>query len=82
MLNEPTPENIAPLKPLCIYMDVGEFDAVGVPEMRKQVEDFWRRGYKAEFRVEPGQGHGISFDDAGIKRLFDQFDAAGKGCDK
>jgi poly(3-hydroxybutyrate) depolymerase len=82
MLNEPTPENIAPLKALCIYMDVGEFDAAGVPEMRKQVEDFWRRGYKAEFRVEPDQGHGLSFGDAGIKRLFDQFDAAGKGCDK
>jgi poly(3-hydroxybutyrate) depolymerase len=82
MLNEPTPDKIAPLKPVCIYMDVGEFDAVGVPEMRKQVEDFWRRGFTADYHVEPNQGHGLSFDAAGITRLFDQFDASAKGCDK
>lgn len=79
MLNEPTPENIAPLKPLCIYMDVGENDPVGVPEMRKQVEAFWARGFKAEYHVEEGQGHGLTFDAAGISRLFDQFDACRAG---
>jgi poly(3-hydroxybutyrate) depolymerase len=82
MLNEPVPDKIAPLRPVCIYMLVGEFDAVGVPEMRKQVEDFWRRGFTAEYQVEPGQGHGLNLDAAGISRLFDQFDASAKGCDK
>ena len=79
MLNEPTPEAIAPLKGICIYMQVGEFDAVGVPEMRKQVEDFWRRGFKAEYEVKPGQGHGLSFDAAGVSHIFDQLEACRAG---
>jgi pimeloyl-ACP methyl ester carboxylesterase len=79
MLNEPTPEHIAPLKDLCIYMLVGEFDQVGVPEMRKQVEAFWARGFKADYQVAPGQGHGLSFDAGAISHLFDQFDACRAG---
>jgi predicted esterase len=70
------------LKPMCIYMDVGERDFEWRGAMEKESEMFRRKGYTVQFRVEENQNHFLSFGPDGITRLFDQLDAASKGCGK
>ena len=69
------------LKPLCIYLHVGELDVEWLTAMKNQAELFRKNGLHVQFSIEPGQPHGIrTLADAGAKRLFDQFDEAVKGC--
>ncbi len=69
------------LKPLCIYMHVGERDTGWLDDMRKQSESFRRKGLHVHFSVEKGQEHLIqTLTGDGAKRLFDQLEEAAKGC--
>ena len=69
------------LKPLCIYLHVGELDLDWLAAMTKQVEFFRNNGLSVQFVVEPRQPHGIqTLAGAGAKRLFDHFDESIKGC--
>jgi poly(3-hydroxybutyrate) depolymerase len=82
LLNDATPAKVDALKPICIYMDVGGNDAGWRAEMEQQSAMFRQKGYTVEFRVEENQNHVLSLGPEGLKRLFDQLDAAARGCGK
>jgi predicted esterase len=76
-----TAAQVAALKPLCIYMHVGDQDPDWLSEMRKQVQDFRQMGFKVHFTVEKDEPHVIrALGGAGAARLFNQFDEASRGC--
>jgi len=52
-----TPERVAALSKLCIYMHVGELDTDWRRDMEKQASDFRAKGYRVHFTVEKGEGH-------------------------
>ena len=61
------------LKPLCIYMHVGELDTEWLTPMQRQSEMFHEKGLRVHFSIEPEQGHGIqTLAGEGARRLFDQ----------
>jgi poly(3-hydroxybutyrate) depolymerase len=80
-LPEDTDAKIAGLKPLCIFMHVGELDTGWLTEMRQQSEVFRKKGLNVRFTVEKGQEHALAtLTGAGSKRLFDQLEEAARGC--
>jgi dipeptidyl aminopeptidase/acylaminoacyl peptidase len=75
-LTEETNGIIERIRPMCIYMHVGQRDDSWKASMRAQVERFERRGIRAHFQIEPNQEHLIeTLQGSGVKRLFDQFDS-------
>src|SRR5438477_10075698 len=48
-LPDPTPERVAALTGMCIYMHVGELDSGWVNQMRQQASMFRAKGYKVTF---------------------------------
>ncbi len=64
------------IKPMCIFMHVGQRDISWQSEMRDQMERFKERGLRVQFKVEPNEDHLIqALQGAGVKRLFDQFES-------
>src|SRR5436309_5541963 len=69
------------LKPLCIYMHVGERDTEWLIPMQRQAEMLRAKGFPVRFSIEPDQGHGIqTLAVDGAHRLFAQFEEAAHGC--
>ena len=56
-LPDPSPERVAALANLCIYMHVGEFDTGWLDQMQQQASLFRRKGYSVDFTIEKGEGH-------------------------
>jgi predicted peptidase len=80
-LEDATAAKVAALKPLCIYMHVGDQDTAWLSEMRTQVQELRQMGFKVHFTVEKDEPHVIrGLGGAGAARLFNQFDAAAHGC--
>ena len=76
LLEETTPEAVAALKPMCIYMHVGGDDTGWRTEMQSQAAELKRDGLNVTFTVEPGQPHMIrTLAGDGAKRLFDEIEA-------
>src|SRR6266850_4809590 len=68
------------LKPLCIFMHVGEQDTEWLIPMQRQSEMLREKGLRVRFSVEPDQGHGIqTLAGEGAHRLFDQLEEAARG---
>lgn len=77
----PPIEQAAALKPLCLYMHVGDSDPVWLARMQPQYRDLRDRGYKIQFRIEKDQVHRLDVrKDNLANRLFDELEAARKGC--
>jgi poly(3-hydroxybutyrate) depolymerase len=69
------------LKPLCIFMHAGERDPDWRDEMRRQAEEFRKRGFRVEFDVEKDQIHRLNVHTADLQnRLFAQLEQAANGC--
>jgi len=69
------------LKPLCMYMHVGERDPEWLAPMQRQFESFREKGFHVRFSIEADEGHGIQgLAGEGAKRLFDQLEEAARGC--
>jgi poly(3-hydroxybutyrate) depolymerase len=71
-----TPERVAALSKLCIYMHVGELDTDWVRDMERQASDFRAKGYAVHFTVEKGEGHvmrTLAFQNSG--RLYKEMDS-------
>jgi predicted peptidase len=81
-LNDTTDPMVEALKPLCIYMHVGESDDDWSRAMKQQFDMFRRRGYSAVLLIEENQGHALDFGPEGTVHFFDDLDAAAKGCAK
>lgn len=82
-LPDPTPERVAALSNLCIYMHVGEFDTDWVEQMRQQASMFRSKGYTVHFTIEKSEGHvmrSLAYD--GSARLYKQMDESAHGCGK
>ena len=80
-LPEATPAAIDALKPLCVYMYVGELDAGWLTTSEQQAAQFRSRGLRVRASVEKNQGHAIrTLDGAGAGRFFDNFEEATRGC--
>jgi len=80
-LPDETESRINALKPLCIYMHVGERDAEWLTPMQRQAEMLRAKGFPVRFSIEPDQGHGIqTLAGDGAHRLFAQFEEAAHGC--
>jgi predicted peptidase len=80
-LPNPTPERVAALANMCIYMHVGEFDTGWVEDVQEQAEMFRSRGYNVHFTIEKKEGHVMrTLAGPGSARLFDQIEASTRGC--
>src|SRR3989454_6586767 len=63
------------LKPLCIYMHVGEQDPEWLIPMQRQSEMLREKGFHVRFSIESAQEHGIqTLAGDGAHRLFDQLE--------
>jgi poly(3-hydroxybutyrate) depolymerase len=64
------------IKPMCIFLHVGQRDLSWQGEMEGQMERFKQRGLRVQFHIEPNEDHLIqALQGAGVKRLFDQFES-------
>ncbi len=74
---------LAALKPLCIYMHVGDKDGSWLSAMQNQFQVLKGRGYNIRFAVEKDQVHRLDTKKANLaNRLFDELEASTRGCTK
>jgi len=81
-LDDTTGPIVERLKAMCIYMYVGERDKDWEKAMKQQSQMFERKGYTVKYSIEEEQGHDLDFGPDEIAALFDDLDAASKGCPK
>jgi predicted peptidase len=80
-LPDATPERVAALSNMCIYMHVGELDSTWVQDMEQQVSVFRSKGMNVHFTVERGEGHVMrTLVGPGSARLFKEIEEARRGC--
>jgi poly(3-hydroxybutyrate) depolymerase len=82
-LPDPTPERVAALSKLCIYMHVGEFDTGWLEPMQQQAAMLRSKGHSVHFTVEKGEGHvmrTLAFESSA--RLFREIEESRQGCAK
>jgi predicted esterase len=77
-----TAAKLKAISKLCVFMYVGEHDPyMWHAEMKKEAEFLRANGAVAHYTVEEGQPHRLeTLAGANAARLFDGFEAAGKGC--
>ncbi|HUI78142.1 MAG TPA: hypothetical protein VLY24_09505 [Bryobacteraceae bacterium] len=82
-LPDATPPRIAALAKMCINMHVGELDSGWRQDMQEQASLFRSKGMTVTITVEKGESHVIrALTGEGAVRLFDEIEAANKGCGK
>ncbi len=76
LLNGPDESLAAAIKPLCIFMHVGERDGGWREAMASQSAQLTRQGYRITYTVEPNQVHRLRVAEINLsKRLFDQIES-------
>jgi poly(3-hydroxybutyrate) depolymerase len=69
----------AVLKPLCLYMHVGDRDTGWLSAMQKQADSLRAQGFRIAFAVENGQEHRLRAAEINLSpRLFDEIESCGK----
>ena len=81
-LDDTTDPIVEALKSMCIYMHVGDRDEDWGRAMKQQYDMFSRKGYAVQLFIEEDQGHNLDLGPEDITHLFDDLDAAVKGCSK
>lgn len=72
---------LAALRPMCIFMHVGDRDPSWRDAMRRQAAELERGGYEIVFVVEPEQTHRLDTSKDGLAdRLFDELELARETC--
>ena len=80
-LPDATPDRIAALAKMCIYMHVGDTDTGWVNPMQQQASTFRAKGYKVRFTIERNEGHVIgALVGPGSARLFAEIDESRREC--
>jgi predicted peptidase len=80
-LPDATPERVAALSKMCLYMHVGEFDTGWREQMQQQSSEFRAKGFSVRFTVEKNEGHVMrTLAGPGSARLYNQFEEARRGC--
>jgi poly(3-hydroxybutyrate) depolymerase len=80
-LPEASPDRVAALANMCIFMHVGEFDDDWRQQMQDQASMFRAKGYSVEFTVEKNEGHvmrSLAFDNSA--RLYKEIESPRQGC--
>ena len=76
LLDDKDPRRAAALKPLCIFMHVGDQDSGWLSAMQDQAESMGRSGYDVTFTVEKNQIHRLNAPEIDLsRRLFDQLES-------
>src|SRR5215813_14076941 len=80
-LPDPTPERVAAIAGMCIYMYVGEFDSDWVQQVQQQTAMFRAKGYSVHSSIEKGEGHVMrTLAGPGSARLYKELDESSHGC--
>ena len=80
-LQEATPERVAALAKMCIYMHVGELDTGWLAQMQQQAMMFRSKGYTVRFTVEKGESHVMrTLMGPASARLYTQIEESRRGC--
>jgi S-formylglutathione hydrolase FrmB len=67
---------IAALKPMCLFMHVGDRDTGWLSAMQRQAEHLRAQGYRIRFTVEKDQIHRLRAAEIDLsRRLFDQIES-------
>jgi poly(3-hydroxybutyrate) depolymerase len=73
------PTRIQALKPLCLFMHVGDRDTGWLNAMRRQADSLREQGFRVRFTVEKGQEHRLRSQALNLSpRLFDQIESCGR----
>ena len=79
LLNGPEMAQAAALKPLCLYMHVGDQDSGWMSEMQRQAASLTQQGYRVAIIVEKNQIHRLKAQEINLSpRLFDEIESCGK----
>jgi poly(3-hydroxybutyrate) depolymerase len=82
-LPDPSPERVAALAGMPIYMHVGELDPTWVEQMQQQAAMFRAKGYTVRLTVEKGEGHVMrTLQGPGSARLFTEIEEARRNAAK
>ena len=80
-LPDPTPERVAAISKMCIYMHVGEFDTGWRQQMQQQASMFRSKSYSVQLTIEKGEGHVMrTLTGEGSARLFKEIEESRNGC--
>jgi poly(3-hydroxybutyrate) depolymerase len=72
----PDPDRIQALKPMCVFMHVGDMDPGWRSAMERQYDGLRRQGFRIQFTVEPNQVHRLRAAEINLSaRLFDQIES-------
>ncbi len=81
LLNNRSSARLEALRPLCIYMHVGDRDAAWLTAMQNQYQDLQNDGYNISFNIESDQNHVLDVRKDNLRdRLFAELDQARSGC--
>lgn len=76
LLDGPDAAKTPAIKPMCVFMHVGDMDAGWLPAMREQAEQLRRQGFKVQFSVEKNQVHRLKAQEINLSnRLFDEIES-------
>ena len=75
LLDDPG-QKVASLKPMCLYMHVGDMDDGWRAALRAQADSMTRSGFRIAFTVEKNQVHRLKAAELNLpKRLFDEIES-------
>ena len=81
LLNGASNERLEAIRPLCIYMHVGDRDSSWRSAMQNQSQALQESGYNISFNVEADQNHVLDVRKDNLReRLFAELDRARTGC--
>lgn len=81
LLNGASNSRLEALRPLCIYMHVGDRDSAWRSAMQNQYQALQERGYNISFNIEADQNHVLDVRKDNLRdRLFAELDRARSGC--
>ena len=80
LLDGPDRDRMHVLKPLCLYMHVGDLDDGWKGAMQSEAAEMKKMCFKVQFAIEPKQVHRLKAQEINLSpRLFDEIESCGKG---
>ena len=74
--NDSDPGRVRVLKPMCLFMHVGDRDPSWSGAMQRQAEQLRKEGFRIRYAVEKNQVHRLRADEINLSaRLFDQIES-------
>lgn len=81
LLNSASNDRLEAIRPLCIYMHVGDRDSSWLSAMQNQYQALQRDGFKINFKVETDQNHVLDVRKDNLRdRLFAELEGSRSGC--